>query len=319
MKPIVLISGPTAAGKTALAMALAERYPISLVNVDSAQVYRGLDIGAAKPSAEFLKRYPHALIDIRAPEDTYSVAEFVTDAQWAIDQAHQHQLMPVLVGGTSLYLRAILYGLDTLPAADAKIRTAIAEKAETVGWQALHAELITIDPSLGVTIRPSDRQRIQRALEIHQITGQPPSALMTHNRVPLYPSLRLVVTPKDRSCLHQRIALRFDQMLAEGLVAEVERLMARPNLSAASASMKSIGYRQVWEYLAEGGQDRASLRSKTIAATRQLAKRQLTALRKLSQALWYDSESSQLVDMASVEVSRFMAKHEEQKTMSSTF
>lgn len=309
MKPMIIISGPTAAGKTALAMALAERHPVALINVDSAQVYRGMNIGSAKPDSEFLAHYPHALIDIRDAEETYSVAEFVQDARRAIEDAHKQNHWPVLVGGTTLYLRAILYGLDELPSADPDVRAAIVARADQEGWEALYAELMTIDSSLADTIRPSDRQRIQRALEIHMLTHQKPSALMSNNRVPLYPSLRLVVTPKDRSLLHQRIARRLDHMLSAGFMDEVAALMARPNLTADHASMRSVGYRQVWAYLEQDGQNRASLHDEIVAATRQLAKRQLTALRKLSQALWYDSESSHLIEMASGQVARYMAKH----------
>lgn len=308
MKPIVIISGPTAAGKTALALALADGHPVDLINVDSAQVYRSMNIGTAKLEPQMLAEYPHALIDIRDPEDTYSVADFVADADVAIKKAHQAGRWPVLVGGTPLYIRALLYGLDALPSADPKMRQAIASRAESVGWNALYEELMTIDPGLKDRFKATDQQRIQRAFEIHQLTGQKPSDLMSHNRRPRYPSYRIVVTPQDRSLLHQRIASRFDEMLQMGFLEEVSSLMERPNLSADHASMKSVGYRQAWAYLDAGGGSLDALRSSTIAATRQLAKRQLTALRKLSQALWYDSEGVGLHDMAIESIVRFMEK-----------
>jgi len=306
MKPIVIISGPTAAGKTALALALAARHPVDLVNVDSAQVYRGMDIGTAKLEPDVLSRYPHALIDIREPEETYSVAEFVADADQAIERAHSAARWPVLVGGTPLYIRALLYGLDPLPSADPSVRQRIVEQATSVGWKLLYEELITLDPGLQVRIKPTDQQRIQRALEIYQLTGERPSALMTHNRMPRYPSYRLVVTPKDRAVLHQRIAARFDQMIKTGFLDEMAVLMKRPGLSGEHASMKSVGYRQAWSYLASGEGSLEALRSAVMAATRQLAKRQLTALRKLSQTLWYDSEGERLEDKAISSIVRFM-------------
>ncbi len=308
MTPIVIISGPTAAGKTALALALADRHPVDLINVDSAQVYRGMDIGTAKLEPQVLADYPHALIDIRDPEETYSVADFVADADVAIEKAHQASRWPVLVGGTPLYIRALLYGLDALPSADPTTRQAIANRAESVGWNRLYEELMVIDPGLKGRFEASDRQRIQRAFEIHQLTGKRPSELMSHNRLPRYASCRLVLTPHDRSVLHQRIATRFDEMLEKGFLAEVATLMKRPNLSADHASMKSVGYRQAWSYLATGGDSLDSLRSSTVAATRQLAKRQLTALRKLSQALWYDSERVGLEDQATETIVRFMER-----------
>lgn len=306
MKPIVIISGPTAAGKTALALALADRHQVDLINVDSAQVYRGMNIGTAKLEPEVLAAYPHALIDIREPEETYSVADFVADADVAITKAHQAGRWPVVVGGTPLYIRALLYGLDALPSADPKTRQAIAIRAESVGWGVLHEELMAIDPGLTNRFKAADQQRIQRAFEIHQLTGKRPSELMSHNRLPRYASCRLVVTPHDRSVLHQRIVSRFDEMLQMGFLDEVSGLMKRPNLSADHASMKSVGYRQVWDYLATGSTSVEALRASAIAATRQLAKRQLTALRKLSQTLWYDSLRVGLEDNASESIVRFM-------------
>lgn len=308
MKPIVIISGPTAAGKTALALALAARHPVDLINVDSAQVYRGMDIGTAKLEPDVLGQYPHALMDIREPEETYSVAEFVADADQAIDRAHTAGRWPVLVGGTPLYIRALLYGLDPLPSADPSVRQQIVEQANLVGWQVLYEELIALDPGLKFTIKATDQQRVQRALEIHRLTGERPSDLMTHNRMPRYPSYRLVVTPKDRSVLHQRIATRFDHMIKAGFLDEMAVLMKRPGLSSDHASMKSVGYRQAWSSMVSGEDSLEALRSRVVAATRQLAKRQLTALRKLSQTLWYDSECKRLEDKAISSIVRFMAR-----------
>ncbi len=308
MKPIVIITGPTAAGKSALALALASCQDVDLINVDSAQVYRGMDIGTAKLERQVLANHPHALIDIRDPEETYSVAEFVADADLAIDKAHASGRWPVLVGGTPLYIRALLYGLDALPSADPKTREAISSRAKTLGWIRLYEELIAIDPGLKTRIKATDHQRIQRSLEIHQLTGQRPSDLMSHNRTPRYASCRVVVTPRDRSELHERIARRFDEMLEMGLLDEVATLMRRPELSAGHPSMKSVGYRQAWAYLASQSDSLEALRSATVAATRQLAKRQLTAFRKLSQALWYDSQSDKFQRQVVDSVTRFMGQ-----------
>ena len=310
MSPIIVITGPTAAGKTDLALALADRFPVRLINVDSAQVYRGLDIGSAKLSEATQAQYPHALIDIKDPEETYSAAAFLADADHHIAQALDQGLWPVLVGGTPLYLRAVLYGLDPLPKADANVRAAIAEEAKRLGWAGLHARLMAIDPALEKRIVPSDKQRIQRALEIHALTGQRPSSLMQGNRIPRYRSCRVVVTPAHRQCLHERIAQRFDAMLDQGLIDEVDGLMARSGLTGEHASMKSVGYRQVWQWLASGQGSLAEVKGQAVAATRQLAKRQLTALRKLSHALWYDSTCGSLADNVARQVAQFLARQQ---------
>jgi len=308
MNPIVMITGPTAAGKTALALALADRYPIRLINADSAQVYRGLNIGAAKLSPALQSRYPHRLMDIRDPEEDYSVAAFVADADREIETATQQGLWPVLVGGTPLYLQSVLYGLDPLPEKDPEVRRNIARQAQTVGWPELHARLMTIDPMLASRIRPTDAQRIQRALEIHVLTGQPPSELMHGNRIPRYRAFRVVITPADRARLHARIAQRFDDMIDAGFIQEVESLMARAGLTAEHPAMKSVGYRQMWHWLATGEGGFEEVKAQTLAATRQLAKRQLTALRKLSHALWYDPNHRNVADGIGRRVSEFMAK-----------
>lgn len=300
--------GPTAAGKTAAAFALRDRFPVELVSVDSAQVYRGLDIGSAKPDAATLARYPHSLIDIRDPADTYSAAEFAADAEAEIGRIHAAGRWPVLVGGTVLYYRALLYGLDPLPPADPGLRRILADEARARGWPALHAELAQHDPAAAAGIRPADTQRIQRALEILRLTGEGPSAHHAHNRLPRMNALRLVLTPRDRHILHERIATRFDEMLAAGFVEEVQRLRARPGLSPDHASMKCVGYRQAWAYL-EGAQDMDECRQKSLAATRQLAKRQLTSLRGLPGTLWHDSLQQRTIEMIFRQVGGFFAQY----------
>lgn len=299
--------GPTAAGKTAAAFALHDRFPVELVSVDSAQVYRGLDIGSAKPDAATLARHPHALIDIRNPEDTYSAADFAIDAETEIRRIHAAGRWPVLVGGTMLYYRALLYGLDPMPPADPELRRALAAEARERGWNALHSELARHDPAAAAAIKPGDTQRIQRAIEILRLTGAGPSAHHGHNRYPRLNALRLVLTPRDRHILHRRIETRFDEMLERDFVAEVERLKARPGLSADHASMKSVGYRQVWAHL-EGAGDIHECRRQAVAATRQLAKRQLTALRRMQGTLWHDSLQKRTIDLILRQVGSFFAQ-----------
>jgi len=302
--PAVLLMGPTAAGKTEVAMALAQRMAVSLISVDSAQVYRGLDIGSAKPDTKTLSRFPHALIDIREPEETYSAADFAADAAAAIRAARESGRLPVLVGGTTMYFRALVYGLDPMPAADADLRADIAREAERVGWPALHAELARHDPGSGERIRINDPQRIQRAVEILRLTGQGPSAFHRDNRVPQLDSLRLVLTASDRHVLHQRIAGRFRKMLDAGLVDEVTALRQRPGLTLDHPSMRSVGYRQVWQYLdGEFGLDEVERRA--TAATRQLAKRQLTSLRQFQRALWHDPGQKRTIDLIFRQVGEF--------------
>lgn len=299
--------GPTAAGKTAAAFALYDRFDVDLISVDSAQVYRGLDIGSAKPDSQTLARYPHALINVCDPEQTWSAAEFVAAAEAAIRRSHALGRLPVLVGGTTLYFRALLYGLDPLPRADSNIRRSIAAQAAEKGWAALHAELADHDPLAAAAIRPSDPQRIQRALEILRLTGSGPSAFHAHNRLPRLEALRLVLTPGERHVLHQRIERRFDVMLAAGLADEVRRLRERPGLSAAHSAMKSVGYRQIWAAL-EAGQSPDSARPRVLAATRQLAKRQLTALRGFNGTLWHDSLQKRTINLIIRQVEVFLAR-----------
>jgi tRNA dimethylallyltransferase len=279
--PVIAIAGPTASGKTAAALAVAARWPVEIVSVDSALVYRGMDIGTAKPSRTERDEVPHHLIDILDPAQAYSAARFAADAQCLISEIRARGRMPLLVGGTMLYLKALVDGLDPLPAADAAVRAALDERALREGWPALHAELQRVDPATAARLAPHDAQRIQRALEVWQLSGLP---LSSHYR----PSARrgalesltiIALEPQDRAWLHARIAQRFDAMLAHGFVDEVIALRARGDLSPQMPSMRCVGYRQAWEALDAG--DLVPLRERGIAATRQLAKRQLTWLRSM--------------------------------------
>jgi tRNA dimethylallyltransferase len=283
----LLILGPTASGKSSLAMALAARLPVEIVSVDSAQVYRGLDIGTAKPGAAERSQVPHHLIDIREPHDPYSAAAFVADAQALIDAIRARGRLPLLVGGTMLYAKALLAPLDDLPSADPAIRRRLEAEAAAEGWPALHRRLALLDPPSAQRIGPGDPQRIQRALEVIEITGLPLSTLQSQARNrPADPkeadrSLPIIsLEPSDRAVLHRRIAQRFDEMLAAGLLDEVRELARRPGLHPDLPALRSVGYRQAWQHLA-GALDRDAMREAAIAATRQLAKRQLTWLRAL--------------------------------------
>ena len=276
MQPVICLIGPTASGKTALAFALADRYPVHLISVDSAQIYRGMNIGSAKPDAATLARYPHALIDILEPEEPYSAGRFAADARREIAAAHARGQIPLLVGGTMLYYHTLYTGLDDLPPADPENRARIEARLATVGSAALHAELARVDPQSAATIQPNDRQRLVRALELLATTGQPPSALYAAQQTsrPPWPTLAIGLNPA-RAVLHQRIGERFHAMIAEGLIDEVAALKTRPQLSLAAPSMRSVGYRQIWQYL-DGACDRATAIEQAIIASRQLAKRQIT-------------------------------------------
>lgn len=283
------IAGPTATGKTALALRLAQRIPLEIISVDSALVYQGMDIGTAKPSADELASVPHHLIGIRDPLQAYSAAEFARDAQGLIDDIRARGKLPVLVGGTMLYFKALMEGLDDLPLADPELRSDIEAKAMALGWPALHTELALVDPKTAARLPPHDAQRISRALEVWQLTGQPLSSFFGASRVAGPRIAMLSLEPQDRSWLHQRIAQRFDDMLQQGLVDEVKRLRQRGDLHPDLPSMRCVGYRQVWEALDQAGahplsgKDLSALRDKGIAASRQLAKRQLTWLRSMPQ------------------------------------
>jgi len=289
--PLIALMGPTASGKTALAVEWVERFGAALVSVDSALVYRGLDVGSAKPDPATLARAPHRLIDIRDPHEPYSAADFRADALREIEALRDTGRVPVLVGGTGLYFRALLHGLSPMPEADPAIRRELEAEAMERGWPALHATLGQVDPIAARRIGPRDAQRIQRALEVHRLTGRPISQWQSDAAKNAFPwrVLKLVVAPADRGVLHTRIAERFDAMLARGLVEEVARLKSHPRLHAALPSMRAVGYRQAWEFL-DGDGDHRSLRERGIAATRQLAKRQLTWLRSEFDARWFDPE-----------------------------
>ncbi|MFZ2828381.1 tRNA (adenosine(37)-N6)-dimethylallyltransferase MiaA [Hydrogenophaga sp.] len=286
----IAIAGPTASGKSAAALAIAERWPVEIISVDSALVYRGMDIGTAKPTPDELARVPHHLINITNPLQAYSAAEFVRDATRLIGEISARGRTPLLVGGTMLYFKALMQGMDDMPRADAAVREALEARAQAMGWPAMHAELARVDPTTAARLSPNDSQRIQRALEVFEVSGRPISAFQTggrtaHNPVP--PGAFLSLEPTDRAWLHARIAQRFDAMLDAGFLDEVRALRARGDLQPDLPSMRCVGYRQAWEALdAAGGApltsvQLAELRDRGIFATRQLAKRQLTWLRSM--------------------------------------
>lgn len=279
--------GPTASGKTGLAVELVQRLPLEIVSVDSALVYRGMDIGTAKPDAATLAAAPHRLIDIRDPADAYSAAQFRADALREIADIHQRGRVPLLVGGTMLYFHALESGLAELPPADPAVREQLEAEAAASGWPALHGRLAAADPDTAARLHPNDAQRIQRALEVLELSGRPLSALLADagDEAFPYPRLKLVVAARDRALLHERIERRFRAMLEQGFIDEVAALRARGDLHGDLPSMRSVGYRQVWTYL-EGQWDRETLEHKGIVATRQFAKRQLTWLRGTRGAEW---------------------------------
>jgi tRNA dimethylallyltransferase len=290
----IAIAGPTASGKTAAALAIAQRYPVEIISVDSALVYCGMDIGTAKPSAAELASVPHHLVDIRDPLNAYSAAEFVTDAQRLIADINARGKLPLLVGGTMLYFKALFDGLDDMPKADAAIRANIAAQALVKGWPALHAKLALVDPITANRLEPQDSQRISRALEVFMISGQPLAFFHQRNQArdattniadsprKDCPGTLISLEPGDRNWLHARIAQRFDAMLVAGFMDEVKALRARGDLHADLPSMRCVGYRQAWQAL-EGTSPMNELRDKGIFATRQLAKRQITWLRSMPQ------------------------------------
>ncbi len=287
--PVLFLMGPTASGKTALAVELAQRFPFVIVSVDSAMVYRQMDIGTAKPDRETQRIAPHRLIDILDPAESYSAGQFRSDALREIAAIRAEGRIPLLVGGTLLYFRALERGLADLPSADPALRARlVAEQAEH-GSAALHARLARLDPMAAARIHPQDWQRIQRALEVYELTGRTLTELCagSGNESLPFRIVKWIVTPTERAVLHERIARRFDDMLEQGFVAEVERLRARGDLDLNKPSMRAVGYRQVWMYL-DGACDYATMREWGIAATRQFAKRQLTWLRAEPDASWLD-------------------------------
>jgi len=281
LPPAIFLMGPTASGKTAATIALAQRFPVDIISVDSALVYRGMDIGTAKPDADTLRQAPHHLIDLISPLEQYSAAQFAKDALALMHTATANGRIPVLVGGTMLYFNALQHGLSDLPEADTAIRAQIEAEANTFGWPAMHAQLASIDPTVAAKIHTTDSQRIERALEVYRISGKPMSELRAQSQKVSLPFsiLKLGLMPSDRSVLHQRIAERFQLMLQHGFIDEVKRLLIEyPQLTADSTSMRCVGYRQALQHL-HGEIDLPTLGEHGVYATRQLAKRQLTWLR----------------------------------------
>lgn len=283
-KPVPLLLGPTASGKSAISMLIARGRPVEIVSVDSALVYRGMDVGTAKPTPQERREVPHHLIDILDPAQSYSAAQFVQDALRLCREIRARGRMPLLVGGTMLYAKALIEGLHDLPPADARLRAQLDDEARRLGWPALHARLAEVDPATAARLKPGDAQRIQRALELHALTGEPMSALLARSPRPASDErfLTIALEPSDRAVLHARIAARFHRMLDEGFIEEVQRLRARGDLHPGLPSIRCVGYRQAWEWL-DGACDRDTMIARAIAATRQLAKRQLTWLRSMPQ------------------------------------
>lgn len=291
--------GPTASGKTELAISLTNSIPAEIISVDSAMIYRGMDIGTAKPSAEILETTPHHLINICNPDQSYSVAEFCQDANQLIDEIHNRNRTPILVGGTIMYFHSLQFGLSNLPAADPETRKQLEAFTQQHGLSALHKRLADVDPESAARIHVNDPQRVQRALEVHQLTGVKLSS-WHQTKVPVRKDLKSIgigLFPNDRSLLHRRIADRFEQMLRDGFIEEVKTLREQWHLTATLPSMRCIGYRQLWSYL-EGQIDHEEMRDQTIAATRQLAKRQLTWLRHYPEIRCIDPDNSCTADIS---------------------
>ncbi len=307
----IFLMGPTASGKTALACTLHERFAVDLISVDSALVYRGMDIGTAKPDSTTLARHPHALIDIRDPAQPYSAADFCVDARALMCQISARGRVPLLAGGTGLYFRALQHGLSALPAADPVLRAHLADEAAHAGWAALHARLARLDPPAAARIDAHDTQRIQRALEVIELTGRPLSALQSRTSRTIFPwrVLKLALLPNDRGGLHARIARRFDAMLAAGFLREVAALRARAELHADLPAMRAVGYRQAWEHL-DGLTTASEFRDRSIFATRQLAKRQITWLRSDPSLRVVESEQAEVSARITSAVGLFLARPE---------
>jgi tRNA dimethylallyltransferase len=309
--PAILLMGPTASGKTALALELARRFPVDIISVDSALVFKDMDIGAAKPERQILAAFPHRLIDVISPEEAYSAARFREEALAAMREISAAGRTPLLVGGTMLYYKALQEGLADLPRADPLLRAALDAEAREKGWPALHAELARRDPATAARLHPADSQRIQRALEVCRVTGRPMSELLAQSHrqgqsgPPPYHFLRLALLPSARALLHDRIARRFREMLEQGLVEEVETLRRRYNLHPGLPSMRCVGYRQVWAWM-EGEFPRDKLVDKGIFATRQLAKRQITWLTNSLPGEIHDCLAPDLVDQVTKRVAAFL-------------
>ncbi|KAB2927714.1 MAG: tRNA (adenosine(37)-N6)-dimethylallyltransferase MiaA [Dechloromonas sp.] len=307
LPPAILLMGPTASGKTAVAMALADRFPVELISVDSAQVFRDMDIGTAKPDRQTLARYPHRLIDLISPEESYSAARFRADALAAMQEITAAGRVPLLVGGTMLYFRSLLQGLAELPQADAALRSEIDAEAARLGWPAMHARLAVLDPATAARLHPGDSQRLQRALEICILSGRPMSELLAESQQqqPPYTFLSLGLLPAERAVLHARIARRFDEMLLAGLDDEVRRLRRKYTLSLNLPSMRCVGYRQMWE-AQDGLMSMPEMRDRGIYATRQLAKRQITWIGNSFSSEAYDCLAPDLATQIAQRVERFL-------------
>jgi len=305
--PAVFLMGPTASGKTRLAIEMRSRFAMDIISVDSALVYHGMDVGTAKPDSATLRQAPHALIDIRDPAETYSAAEFREDALEEMSKIAGRGRVPLLVGGTMLYFKALSRGLANLPAASPKIRQAIEAQAKKAGWHAMHAQLATRDPVIAERIHPNDPQRISRALEVIELTGRKLSDLQKEQEKQEldYRVLKIIACPEPRSTLHARIETRFRQMLEEGFMDEMENLRSRGDLTPDMPSMKCVGYRQAWSFL-EGKDSFDEMCLKSVAATRQLAKRQLTWLRRETGALWYDPTVESAQECVFRQVEKFL-------------
>lgn len=309
--PIVCIMGPTASGKTDLAVSLVQRFPFDIISVDSAMVYREMNIGTAKPDASILEQAPHRLIDILDPAESYSAASFREDALAHIETIYQAGRWPLLVGGTMLYFRVLQQGLSPLPEADPAVRARLEQERLQYGNQVLHARLLKIDPDSAARIHPNDPQRVQRALEVYEITGQTVTELYRqkdHKHLP-FPLLRLALVPGDRHFLRQRISERFQQMLEKGFVEEVEKLRARPDLDINKPSIRALGYRQIWEFL-DGKTDYAEMVQRGIIATRQFAKRQLTWLRAEQEVICLDTLQPKILDRVLLLLNKYCWAHE---------
>jgi tRNA dimethylallyltransferase len=297
LPPAIFLMGPTAAGKTDLAMRLTEELPCDIISVDSALVYKGMDIGTAKPDAQMLKKYPHRLVDIIDPAQSYSAAEFRADALHEMADITAKGRIPLLVGGTMMYYNALIKGLASLPEADPDVRKRLLDKGEREGWPALHSQLSKIDPESAKRLAPNDSQRLQRALEVYELTGRTLTQLWAEqkNQSFDYDVLNLAVMPEERKTLNERIALRYKIMLKEGFVDEVQALHQRGDLNTQMPSVRCVGYRQVWSYL-EGDWDHDTMVEKGIIATRQLAKRQITWLRSWENLHWLKSEDKDILN-----------------------
>jgi len=308
LPPAIFLMGPTASGKTGTAVDLYSKLPVELISVDSALVYQDMNIGTAKPDAETLAIAPHHLIDVIPPTEVYSAANFRNDALRLMADITARGKVPLLVGGTMLYFKALQGGLSNLPEANAEVRQGIEHEAATLGWPAMHAKLADVDPETAARLQPNDVQRIERALEVYRLTGQSMTALhqaSVGEALP-YRLLKIALVPSDRKVLHERIALRFEQMLADGFIDEVKALLKKyPELNSDSTSMRCVGYRQALEYLA-GHYDENELRDRGIFATRQLAKRQLTWLRSMDDVVAIDCLNPNLHALVAAEINRFM-------------